>query len=91
VNFIVVHVTTEPVDPEGSFSGSIDEEDSQVADVRDLILCKDKVDVGMALEKAEKSGYDWAVYEVLDKPTGQKTARRAVVFEKDGKTIRSIE
>jgi hypothetical protein len=91
VNFIVIHVTTEPTDPAGVFDGSIDEEDSQVADVRDCILCKDKVDVEMALAKAEKNGHDWAVYEILDKPTGKKTARRAIIFEKDGKTIRRFE
>ena len=88
---VVVHVTTEPVDPSGEFEGSIDEEDAYEADVKDLVLCKDKIDVEFALKKAEGLHLDWAVFEILDKPTGNVTKRRAVIFEKDGTTIRRFE
>jgi hypothetical protein len=87
--YLVVHVTTEPCDPGGFFEGSIDEEDSQTAEVKGVILCRDGVEVATALKKAEKSGFDWAVYE-MNAHLGT-TERRSVVFGKSGKSILRFE
>lgn len=89
MRYIVVHVTTEPIDPDGSFEGSIDEDEQYQPLVKAVVLCKDKEGVGRAIKSAEKlqDGTDWAVFEVK----GNKTDRCAVVFEKDGKTVVSIQ
>jgi hypothetical protein len=90
MNFIVVSVK-KVEDPDAGVCEGIEPEELEVTDRVDVVLCKDFVDVAMALKKSEKKGAEWAVFEVLDKPTGKTTVRRAVVFEKDGQSIRSIE
>ncbi len=95
MNFIVVSVK-KVEDPDAGVCEGIEPEELEVTDrvdanVEDVVLCKDFVDVAMALKKSEKKGAEWAVFEVLDKPTGKTTVRRAVVFEKDGQSIRSIQ
>ena len=86
MRYLVVSVTTEMVDPNGDFEGSIDEEDSQVADVKGITLCRLRTDVGDAIARSLKDGCDWAVFEVV----GNKTERRAVTFEPDGRTVKAI-
>ncbi len=72
------------------------------SDVQDMVLCKDFVDVSLAIEQAQKKSLDWAVFEVIpehfeitrashQKLVPAKTVRRAVRFEKDGKTISGVE
>jgi hypothetical protein len=95
LKYLVVQVTTEAVDPDGHFEGSIDEEDAWSAEVKDVVLCADAAGVGEAIRKAGKKGLDWAVFEVIETWTkgvgaGSRTERRAVTFEKDGKTVREV-
>jgi len=92
IKYIVVHVTTEPTDPDGAFEGGLDEDELYHPEVKEVILCQDKAGVGKAIKSTEKlrdgsfGMLDWAVFEV----NGSKTERRSVIFEKDGK-VRSIQ
>ena len=85
--YLVVYMTTEPIDPEGHFDGSIDECDAYAADTRGIVLCKDVEAAGFAIKAAadHDCGCDWALYEVV----GDKTVRRAITFESDG-TVQEI-
>ena len=93
MKYIVVHITTEPNDPDGAFEGSLGEDEQYVPEVKAVLLCKDKEGVGKAIEAAgkwrllEDGCLDWAVFEVK----GSKTERRSVIFEKNGKSVRSIQ
>ena len=89
LRYIVLHLTIDQM--ESPIDGTDELEEEDFPDVKDMILCKDFVDVEMALQKAEKKMVDWSVWEIIDKPAGPKSERRAVVFNPDGKTIRSIQ
>ena len=94
MRYIVVHVSLEEMDP------CLDESTQESSpDVRNLIICGGLKEVGEAI--SSRGDCDWAVFEVVEKPTGKKVGafdvmkqtaeRRAVVFEKDGKTVKRVE
>ena len=84
--YLVIFVTSEAVDPEGDFEGSIDEEDAYVPGVENVVICRNEQAVRDVIHE-NKTAHDWAVFEVV----GDKTERRAITYESDGRTVKGLE
>ena len=84
--YLVAFHTAEAVDPDGVYSGSLDEDESYVSDVKNVVICRNMHAVGDAIHSRMDDGLDWAIFEVVD----DHTVRRAITYESDGRTVKSI-
>jgi hemolysin activation/secretion protein len=87
--FIVIASSVEEID----HGPDVDPEELELlsrveTEIHEVVVCQDLVQVHAALRKAEGLSREWAIFESAK---DGKMVRRAVVFEKDGTTIKRVE
>jgi uncharacterized protein with GYD domain len=63
---------------------------STFADACLPVVCKDDKDVEKSIADIRRQGGDWTLFEVI-RGEHDIVSQRSVCFDKDGKTIRSIQ